>query len=461
MSLSRRNFLQLGAAAIASPYILRAAEPNGRLQIGSIGVGPRGRANTFQFAGLGDIVALADLDEKYGIAPTLQNKTISERKVDTYSDYRRILDRKDIDLVSISTPDHWHIKIAVEALQAGKHVYCEKPLTLTVEEGQLIRKAHEKYPKQVFQVGSMQRSHRLFMTAVLLAQKGFLGKIDRLTCQIDGGLVSGPIPKTAPPSTLDWDTWLGQAPVRDYIETAEIFERFGCPLHTRGHHEFRWFFDYAGGKFTDWGAHHADIALWALPPGEFEQGHIKINPVVAEHPIPLKDGEPTIDDQYQTATKFKVECTLASGTVIELASHSKYPNGLNLHGSKAEIHVSRGRITGDIYEKDKVQDTLTDDDYTALNKGKKWQGQRGDQNKNDISAIVHKKNMLTCITEGGEPASDIDSHLKELNLCHVACLATRLGRELVWDPKNETFIGDAHANTFLARERRKGFDILL
>lgn len=456
-SVSRRQFIKAGLGAatccFAAPVFLRTVHGeslNERLQAGFVGTGPMGRSDCRDFASVCDLVSLCDLDEAYGLGPAMKDSKITVHQPDTCSDYRRILDRKDVDIVGIATPDHWHAKIAVEALMAGKHVFCEKPLTLTVEEGTLIRNACKKYGG-VFQVGTMQRSMRRFLTAILIVQKGYLGKINRVVCHIDGGLVSGPIPKAEIPSTLDWNVWQGQAPVADYIATTEILERFGCPLHTRGHHEFRWFFDYAGGKFTDWGAHHVDIALWALRQCDPGQGPTKLNPVVAEHPVPMKNGHPTVHDQYQTATRFQVDCAMPDGCVLEIVSHSRHGNGVFFEGTKGNMHVSRGRIKGNVYENEKVHEKFTEEDYVALYKGKPLES--------DNDMICHKKNMLRCIKEGGLPVSDLDSHVQEINLCHIACIATRLRRELQWDAKTERFVGDDEANTFLAREQRKGFEI--
>jgi len=456
-ALSRRNFLKAGAvvaaSAFASPFILGAESPANRLRAAFVGTGPMGRSDCVGFAKLCDLVALCDLDEQYGLSRAKSNGNINRLNPETYSDYRRVLDRKDIDLVGIATPDHWHSKIAVEALLAGKHVFCEKPLTLTVEEGTLIRNACKKTGK-IFQVGTMQRASKLFQTAVLIVQKGFIGEIKRVVCHIDGGLSSPTIPRAEVPATLDWNIWQGQAPIHDYIATTEMHpnQGFGCPLHTRGHHEFRWFFDYAGGKFTDWGAHHVDIALWALKQDAPGQGPEKFIPVIAEHPVPLKDGHPTIHDRYQTATKFQVDCPMPGGVLIQVVSHSEHGNGIFFEGTKGNFHVSRGRIKGDVYENEKVQDGFTEEDYLPLSKGKKLDWALGDSDR-------HKQNMIDCIREGGLPLSDLDSHVQEINLCHLACIATRLGRELTWDAKKETFVNDDHANTFLAREQRKGFEI--
>ena len=457
-SFSRRQFLKAGAvfaaSMFASPAVLRSQSPSSRVRVGFVGTGPMGRSNCEGFSRLGDLVALCDLDESYGLSRAKNSQNINRLNPDTYSDYRRLLDRNDIDIVGIATPDHWHTKIAIEALMADKHVFCEKPLTLTIEEGALIRNACKKYNK-VFQVGNQQRAIRVFQTAVLIVQKGFLGDIKRIICQIDGGDVSdGPIPKAEVPATLDWNTWLGQASYRDYLATEDITPRsnFHFPRNTNGHHQFRWWYDFAGGKFTDWGAHHVDIALWALKMDGLGQGPERFIPSGIEHPVPMENGYPTVHNQYQTATRFVVECPMPGGTIIEMASHSGHGLGLFFEGTSGNMHVNRQRIRGNVFENDRVQDRFTEDDYIALSHGKSLNWQLGDLDR-------HKQNMIDCIREGGLPVSEINSNIQGINMCHAACISSRLRRELVWDAKTDTFVNDDHANTFIAREQRRGFEI--
>ena len=166
------------------------------------------------------------------------DKQIGKGKADTYEDYRKVLDRKDIDAVVIGTPDHWHSKILIDAMKAGKDAYCEKPLTLTIDEGKLIGKV-AKETKRVVQVGTQQRSdhNRVFLLAVALVRSGRIGKVRKVTAAIGGGPSGGPFPKEAPPAVLNWDMWLGQAPPKvDYIKLC------------RCHGDFRWWYEYAGGN---------------------------------------------------------------------------------------------------------------------------------------------------------------------------------------------------------------------
>jgi predicted dehydrogenase len=463
---SRRNFLKHSAVTgiavtAASPYFFtseqpaRAEAPSDRIRMGCIGVGSLGRPNASEFSRLADVVAVSDVDTSHmeaALAPhekigTGVNDKITPPKM--IKDYRKILDRKDIDAVCIVTPDHWHVKIAVEALQAGKHVFCQKPLTLTVEEGQLIRAACKKY-NRAFQVGTQQRTdfRQNFLKAVILIQKGLLGNIKSILCHIGGSPSCAAIPKTRAPESLVFERWLGQAPLVDYIATeAKVGERQNYwAKNSRTHYEFRWWYEYSGGKFTDWGAHHVDIALWAIKQNGDGQGPINFNPISIEHPVPFKDGYPTIDNQYNTATKFDIECKFENGIVMNVVSHSTGGNGILFTGEKGRIHVSRGHLNGKLIEEigDKMCDYIKDEDYIAAYNGKKPEG--------------HKQNFLTCVRGGGLPISDVFTHVQAVNVCHLAAIAARLGREIKWNPKTEK-TGDEQSQSFIARERRKGYEI--
>ncbi|NIL99264.1 MAG: Gfo/Idh/MocA family oxidoreductase, partial [Planctomycetales bacterium] len=405
---NRRDFLKRTAAATAAasvPYVswtqqaFANREKNDRPMIGCIGLGGHGTRDARELSQFGDIVAVCDVDT--GHAQRAKNdQRIGKGKADAYGDYRQLLDRNDIDVVSIVTPDHWHIKIALEALQAGKHVFCQKPLTLTLEENQLIRDACRRHADQVFVIGTQQRSdHRRFLRAINMVQKGMLGDIKTITCGINGGPQGGPFPKQDPPAELDWNMWLGPAPLVDYIRK-------------RCHGTFRWWYEYSGGKFSDWGAHHVDIATWALGEDKEGQGPIEIDGTDAKHPVPLENGYPTVDDQYNTAQDFAVKCKYASG--VEVIVTSRGDNGCLIEGSRGRIFVSRGKITGKPIEEDWDAGFYGQEDLQRLCKGKPFEG--------------HKNNFFRCIREGGLPVSDVYSHVQTMNTCHLAAIAARLGR---------------------------------
>ncbi len=437
---SRRDFLKGSVAAAvtggAVPYFswnqqaFAAESPNDRPQIGCIGVGSMGSGDARGHSRFGDIVAVCDVDSGR-VEKAKNDPKIGRGKADGYKDYRKVLQRNDIDVVSVVTPDHWHIKIAVEALEAGKHVFCQKPLTLTLEENQLIRNACKKHKDRVFFIGTQQRSSRgLFLRAINMVQKGLLGDIKTVTASIGGGPTGGPFPKVDPPKEIDWDFWLGQAPKVDYIEK-------------RCHYQFRWWYEYSGGKFTDWGAHHVDISTWALGEDKQGMGPIEIDGSDAKHPVAFKDGYPTVDDCYNTAHDYAVKCKFASG--IELIVTSRGDNGILFDGSKGRIFVSRRKITGKPIEEKWDEGKYTDEDVTRLYKGKPPEG--------------HKDNFYRCIREGGLPLSDVYSHVQAMNTCHLSAIAARLGRVICWDPKAEKIVGDDQAAAFFARKPRPGFEI--
>ena len=439
---SRRGFLSgslSGAAALTGGFVptfawtttaFANAAANDRPRIGCIGTGSMGTGDAHGHAQFGDIVAVCDVDNRH--AERCRNDDNAGKcKADAYRDYRHVLDRDDIDVVSIVTPDHWHVKIAIEALQAGKHVFCQKPLSLTLEENRLARAAAEKFPKLQFFIGTQQRSQKdQFLRAVNMVHKGLLGDIKKVTVGINGSPTGGPFPVAEPPKELDWEMWLGQAPKVDYREK-------------RCHYEFRWWYEYSGGKFTDWGAHHVDIAQWALKEDAKGKGPTKINGTDAKHPVPFKDGYPTVDDCYNTSDDFAVNCTVPSG--VEMVVTSRGDNGILFEGTKGRIFVNREKVTGKPVEEGWDKDKFTDADVVALYKGKPFED--------------HKTNFYRCIREGGLPVSDVFSHVVAMNTCHLSAIAARLGRTITWDPAAEKIVGDEQAAAMAARTPRAGYEI--
>ncbi|MGA0040860.1 MAG: Gfo/Idh/MocA family protein, partial [Pirellulales bacterium] len=417
-TLGRRTFLgttvAAGAAAgipVAFPWSKKAfanQAATDRPAIGCIGVGSMGTGDAQGHANFGDVVAVCDVDSRHAERAKHQ-ENIGKGKADAYGDYRKVLERDDIDVVSVVTPDHWHVKIAIEALEAGKHVFCQKPLSLTLEENQLVRAAAEKYSKQVFFIGTQQRSDRdRFLRAVNMVHKGLLGPIQKVTVGINGSPTGGPFPVVEPPKELDWEMWLGQAPEVPYREK-------------RCHYEFRWWYEYSGGKFTDWGAHHVDIAQWALQEDALGKGPVSIDGSDSQHPVPFKDGYPTQDDSYNTSHDFAVKCLFPSG--VEMVVTSRGDNGILFEGEKGKMFVNRGKITGTPIDEAWDKDSYGDEDVMALYKGKPFEG--------------HKNNFFRCIREGGQPVSDVASHVIAMNTCHLTAIAARLGRTIHWDAASE------------------------
>jgi len=438
---TRRDFLRKTAAGAliggAAPYF-RWTQPafandsaNDRPRIGCIGTGDIFTSTDGpQHAHFGDILAVCDVDSRHA-QRAKHHPDIGRGKPDVYGDYRKLLDRNDIDVVCIATPDHWHVKIAVEALQAGKHVFCQKPLTLTLEENQIIRNACRKHPDQTFTVGTQRRAEApLFVRAVNMVQKGLLGKMKRVVVGVNPSSVGGPFPKIAPPKELDWNMWLGQTPKVDYI--AE-----------RCHYNFRWWYEYSGGKITDWGAHFIDTATWAIGYDREGTGPVEIDGTDAKHPVPMKDGYPLADDCYNTAHDFSVKCRYPDGVIMIVDSRSDA--GILFEGDRGRIFVNMGRITGKPIEEQWDKDHYGPEDLRRLFKGKPFEG--------------HKDNFYRCIREGGLTVSDAFSHLQTMSACHLCAIAARLGRVIHWDPAAEKILGDPQAAAFFARPRRAGFDI--
>ncbi len=432
---NRRTFLKTTAAvagaSAVTPYFFSGEKPlaaefaakNDRPLVGQIGCGGQGNGITNRAKRYGDIVAVCDVDAHRAEQAKAKQ---GGGKAEIFDDYRKLLDRKDIEVVTIGTPDHWHTRIAIAAMKAGKDVYCEKPLTLTIDEGKLICKVVKETGK-VFQVGTQQRSDgSRFLTAIALAHQGRLGNIKTVSCSIGGAPSSGPLKKETPPDHLNWEQWLGQAPLVDYIPR-------------RCHYEFRWWYEYSGGKMTDWGAHHVDIATWLI--GADDTGPISVGGT-ATHPVPFENGHPTLDNQYNTANKFNVSCKYKSG--VEVIIRDDMDNGLLIEGDKGRIFVSRGALKGKPVE-DLKDNPLPEDAIIKVYKGKK----PGD----------HMGNFFDCLKTREQPISDVFTHHRAMTTCHLANIAIRLGRALKWNPDTEQIEGDSEANAMQNREQRKGYEI--
>ncbi len=449
---SRRQFLQdiaaAGAASILLPSANRAfgyESSSERPIFATIGLRNQGWAITSKSFGHADFAALADVDANVLAENVAKVEKQQGKKPEAYKDYRQILDRKDIDAVMIATPDHWHTKIAVEAMLAGKDVYCEKPLTLTIDEGKLIEKI-VKQTGRVFQVGTMQRTEidQRFLKAIALIRDGRIGTVKKVTCGIDRMEDSPVIPAVAVSEQIDWDFWLGPAPKVPYRALPELRKGYGggVPLYSNCHYSFRNWHEYSGGKLTDWGAHHVDITCWAL--GATETGPSKVTPVDYKLPVEYKDGNPTVDDRYNAATQFTIRVDMPND--VELIITSEGDNGILFEGTEGRFFVNRGKLAGKPVE-DLKDKPLPDGAVEKVYGGK-------------VSAN-HTANFIEGIKARKQPISDVWSHNRMLEICHLSNIAMRLGRELKWDPVQREIIGDTLANSFLGRESRKGFEINL
>jgi predicted dehydrogenase len=410
----------------------------------TIGLRNQGWAITSKSFKFADFAALADVDSKV-LDENVEKveKAQQGKKPDAYKDYRKILDRKDIDAVMIATPDHWHTKIAIEAMKAGKDVYCEKPLTLTIDEGKLIEQV-VKETGRIFQVGTMQRteSDQRFLQAIALIRDGRIGTVKKVTCGIDRMESSPVIPEASVPESIDWDFWLGPAPKVPYRALPELRKGYGggVPLYSNCHYSFRNWHEYSGGKLTDWGAHHVDIACWAL--GATDTGPSKITPVDFKLPVEYKDGWPVVHDRYNAATQFTIRVAMPHD--VELIITSEGDNGILFEGTEGRFFVNRGKLTGKPVE-DLKDNPLPEDAVEKVYGGK-------------VSAN-HTANFIEGMQARKQPISDVWSHNRMLEICHLSNIAMRLNRELKWDPAKREIIGDDQANAFLKRENRQGFEI--
>jgi predicted dehydrogenase len=328
-------------------------------------------------------------------------------------------------------------------MYAGKDVYCEKPLTLTIAEGKLIEKVVKETGK-VFQVGTMQRSEcdSRFLMAIALIKLGRIGKVQKITCGINGMEASPVIPVAPVPQELDWDFWLGPAPKCEYRALPKLREGYGggVPLDSNCHYAFRNWHEYSGGKLTDWGAHHVDIACWAI--GATDTGPSKVTPVEFSLPVAYKDGHPLVNDQYNAATSFEIKVDMPND--VEMIITSEGDNGILFEGTDGRFFVNRGKIVGKPVE-DLKEKPLPDSAIEDIYGGKVCEN--------------HTENFIQAMKSRKQPISDVWSHNRMLEICHLSNIAMRLNRPLNWDASKREIVGDAQANSFLARENRKGYEI--
>jgi predicted dehydrogenase len=412
--LNRRSFLKrtgggvAGAgAALALPMIVpsRAFGANERLVFGVIGCGGRGNGNMGRH--LKDIVAVCDVDSKHAARAKGRVEKSAGRECQVFGDYRKLLEIKDIDAVIISTPDHWHALPTINACEAGKDVYIEKPMTLTIEEGQAMIKAARRF-NRIVQVGSQQRSANNFRTACELVRSGRLGKIQTVLVGIAGVNYKGPpVPDSDPPPELDYDFWLGPAPWRPYNVK-------------RVHYQFRFFWDYSGGQMTNWGAHHLDIAQWGL--GMDESGPVEISAKAKFHP----------QGWYEVPQWCEVTYKYANG--ITMICGQSQPGGTTFIGEKGRIHVNRGRLESDPPEI--IKQPIGEDDvhlYVSNN---------------------HMGNWLDCIKSRKLPICDVAIGHRSASVCHLGNIAIRTGEKVAWDPVAEKVTSGGKAATMPSKPYR-------
>lgn len=435
--LTRRNFLKSSAvaasgvtaagAAKATPGAsTRQASANDKIHIGLIGCGGMGRYNLSDFLRSDEVecLAIADVDT----AQLEQGLELVEsrrgKRPEGYQDFRRLLDRNDIDAVIVATPDHWHALPTIQACQSGKDVYVEKPLATSVDEGRAMLDAARRYDR-VVQVGTQQRSSEHFAKAVEFVNSGQLGKIRsvRAWAFLDWKSGLGNPPNGEPPATVDYDMWLGPAPRRPFNPA-------------RFHFTFRWFWDYSGGLMTDWGAHMVDVAMWAMD-------EEPIGAMAAGGKYGYPDDIMETPDTQTSVIQFPGfnlvwEHMLGCGIGAWQREH-----GVEFHGQNGILVVDRGG-----WEVHSETDSEKQPNRVYRMTG--LPRQDGSQGYH----LTHVRNFLECLRTREKPTADIEIGHKSVIACHLGNIAVRLQRHVAWDREKETIPGDSEAQALLRREYR-------
>jgi predicted dehydrogenase len=430
--LSRRSFLRAAASAVAVPSVLPASvlgrarpAPADSITLGLIGLGSMGMRHVKGFLAEQDcrILAVCDVDalrRREAVAEV--NKMYASADCASYADFRRLIARDDIDTLCIAVPDHWHSIIALEGLRAGKDIYGEKPIALTIAEGRAVVDAVTRY-NRVWQTGSWQRSTDHFRFACELVRNERIGKLRRVEVGIGPGFKPAagetvykidPQPPMPVPDVLDYEMWLGPAPWAPYTEK-------------RCHWNFRWILDYAGGQVTDWGAHHIDIAHWGM-------GCDDTGPTSVEG-----KGVFPRDGLWNAAVDYDFTCTYDAGLTMRVASNNHYPQGVRFIGQNAWVHVTRSGL---------------DADPKSLLKEKIGPGEIHLERPAGNHRQGHRRDFLDCVKTRARTITPAEVGHRSATVAHLGNIAMILGRKIHWDPRNERIIGDPAATTMLARAMR-------
>ena len=435
-SLNRRSFLRYAALAGSAPLILPgrlwAAETavNSQITLGFIGMGTQNRylLSTFLRHEQTRVLAVCDVDTtRRENAKQIVQKFYAESKAKesykgcaSYKDFRELLARKDIDGVVIATPDHWHALTTIAAARAGKDVYCEKPLSHTILEGQAMVKAVREN-NRVLQTGSMQRSSREFRAACELVRNGAIGKITRVEVAVSGPPVPCDLPGEPDEPGLDWDFWLGPAPKRPY----------NSALSPRGVHEhfpaWRDYREYGGGGVCDWGAHHFDIAQWAL--GFDDSGPVEI--------LPPSDPKATHGARYRYANGVEV---------LHLDG-----NGITFFGDKGKLYVNRGQFQLWLGEEQKAKDV--GDCQQMLKELLPANAVRL------YNSYDHLGDWLKSIRTRKPPICDVEIGARTATICNLVNIAYFYRKPLKWDPVKEEFKDGTGDPKWLGRDYRSPWNL--
>ena len=437
---TRRTFLKHAAAGVAGGAIAasgragaqsaasqdRVAGANGRIRVALIGCGGQGTSDLRNALRLGaQCVALCDVDdEQVGKAAERIDKDFNQVPDRAGRDFRRVLDRNDVDAVIVGTPDHWHALPTIMACQAGKDVYVEKPLALTIGEGRVMVNAARRHDR-VVQMGTQQRSSTHFQNAVEFLKTGALGKIRVVKAwayQDWMGNIAR-VPDAEPPAGVDYDMWLGPAPKRPFNKN-------------RFHFNFRWYYDYSGGLMTDWGAHMIDVANWGMD----VKAPLSATSVGGKFGFP-DDAEETPDTQQALWEYDGFSLIWEHATAIGQGPYMK-DHGVAFHGNNGVLVVDRGGW-------EVLPETETKDGkkkYRMI--GEPRRGSSGDMNQ------AHMKNFLDAMESRKRPASDVEIGHNSMVACHLANIAFRTGRRVTWDAEREQIVADADAHKLITRPYR-------
>jgi predicted dehydrogenase len=436
---SRRTFLKKVAAGAAAGTLAGAGLPltaasqdriagaNRRVRVALIGCGGRGSGVLRSALRLGaQTVALCDVDDEQttrtadGIAKDFDHSPALKTR-----DFRRVLDRQDVDAVIIGTPDHWHALQTVLACQAGKDVYVEKPLSLTIGEGRVMVNAARHY-NRVVQMGTQQRSSNHFRDAADFVKSGALGKIRLVKTWAYQDWMGNipPLPDAEPPASVDYDMWLGPAPKRPFNRN-------------RFHFNFRWYYDYSGGLMTDWGAHMIDIANWAMGVTAPKSA----TSVGGKFGFP-EDAEETPDTQQALWEFDGFSMIWEHATAIGQGPYMR-DHGVAFHGNNGVLVVDRGGW-------EVLPETETKNNRKAYRMiGEPRRGSRGE----DMNA-AHVRDFLECLESRKRPRSDVEVGHNSMIACHLGNIAYRTGRRVAWDVDKEQVTGDAEQQALVLKEYR-------
>lgn len=424
MDTSRRDFLKTGAVIGAgTPFVLdpdfwatpNRVQANERITVGVIGFGMRGRSLTRAVLEQEDtqVVAVcdvADLRLQDGVQRVEdyyaeQSDSDDYAGCDAYADFRELLAREDVDAVVIATPDHMHADPAVRAARAGKHIYCEKPMTHTVREGRAVADAVER-SGVTFQTGSQQRTQYdgRFRRACELVRNERIGRLHTIRVGIGVPPVPCDLRAEPIPDGFDWDMWLGPAPYRPFNSVL-------CPTDVHSHFPaWRDYIEYANGMVGDFGAHHYDIAQWAM--GMDDAGPVEVHP-------PSGDLNGGLMMRYE------------NGVMMYHGGRS----GVTFYGTDGEIHVDRGTLEASPSEI--LDEPIGESEIQLPDPG-----------------VGHVRNWLDCIRSGDEPVASAETGHRTNTVCQLTTIGYNVGRSLRWDPEAERFEDDAYANQWLQKERR-------